>query len=55
MWKLSAGVIAEEMYDYLKQVKLLREEQKGRRQRSHGTKDQLLIEKAVLKDCKTIR
>ena len=29
MWKLLTGVIAEEMYDYLEQEKLLPEEQKG--------------------------
>ena len=50
MWKLLAGV--EEMYDYLEQEKLLPEEQKGCRQGSRGTKDQLLIDKTVLKDCK---
>ena len=44
MWKLLTGVIAEEMYDYLEQEKLLPEEQKGCRQ--------LLIVKALLKDCK---
>ena len=29
MWKLLTGVIAEEIYDYLEQGKLLPEEQKG--------------------------
>ena len=29
MWKLLTGVIAEVMYDYLKQEKLLPKEQKG--------------------------
>ena len=50
MWKLLTGV--EEMYDYLEQEKLLPEAQKGYRQGSRGTKDQLLIDKTVLKDCK---
>ena len=40
------------MHDYLEQEKLLPEEQKGCRQGSRGTKDQLLIGKTVLKDCK---
>ena len=52
MWKLLTGVIAEDMYDYLEQEKLLPEEQKGCRRGSRGTKDQQLIDKAVLKDCK---
>ena len=52
MWKLLTGVITGEMHDYLEQEKLLPEEQKGCRQGSRGTKDQLLIGKTVLKDCK---
>ena len=46
MWKLLAGVIAEEMYDYLEQEKLLPEER---------TWCCLLIDKTVLKDCKKRR
>ena len=52
MWKLLTGMIAEETYDYLENMKLLPEEQKGCRRKSRGTKDQLLIDKTVLKDCK---
>ena len=52
VWKLLTGVTAEEIYDYLEQEKLLLEEQKGCGRGSRGTKDQLLIEKTVLKDCK---
>ena len=52
MWKLLTGVIAEEMYNYLEQKKILPEEQKGCKRGSRGTKDQLLIDKTVLKDCK---
>ena len=51
-WKLLTGVIAEEMYDYLEQEKLLSEEQKACRQGNHEIKDQLFIAKTVLKDCK---
>ena len=47
MWKLLTGVIAEEMYNYL-----LLGEQKGCKRGNRGTKDQLLIDKTVLKDCK---
>ena len=50
MWKLITGVIAEVMYEYLEEI--LSEEQKGCRRRSRGTKDQLLIDKEILKDCK---
>ena len=52
MWKLLIGVIAEEMYNYLEREKFLPEEQKGCKRWSRGTKDQLLIDKTVLKDCK---
>ena len=52
MWKLPTGVIAEEMYVYLEGENLLPNEQKGCKRRSRGTKDQLLIEKTVLKDCR---
>ena len=52
MWKLLTGMIAEETYDYLENMKLLPEEQKGCRRKSRGTKEQLLIDKTVLKDCK---
>ena len=52
MWKLLTGVIAEEIYDYFEPEKLLPEKQKGCRRGSRGTKDQLLIDKTVLKDCK---
>ena len=52
MWKLLTGVIAEEMYNYLEREKIHSEEQKGCKRGSHETKDQLLIFKTVLKDCK---
>ena len=52
MWKLRTEVIAEDMYNYLEQEKLLSEKQKGCRRGSRGTKDQFLINKTVLKDYK---
>ena len=52
MWKLLTGVIAEEMYNYLEREKILPEEQKGCKRGIRGTKDQLLIDKTVLKDCR---
>ena len=45
-------VITEEMYNSLEREKILPEEQKGCKRRSRVTKDQLLIDKTVLKDCK---
>ena len=52
MWKLMTGIIADQMYDYLEREHLLPDEQKGCRRKSRGTKDQLLIEKTILKDCR---
>ena len=52
MWKFLTRVIAEEMYNYLEREKILPEGQKGCKRRSRGTKDQLLIDKTVLKNCK---
>ena len=52
MLKLLTGVIAEEMYNYLEREKILLEQQKGCKRGSRGTKDQLLIDKTVLKDCR---
>ena len=49
-WKLMTGVIAEVMYKHLEGI--LPEEQKGCRKRSRVNKDQLLTNKAILKDCK---
>ena len=50
MWKLLTGVIAEEMYGYGEQEKLLPEEPKGSRRGSRGAKDQSFIDKTVSKD-----
>ena len=52
MWKLLTGMIAGEVYKYLEKENILPDEQKGCRKGSRGTKDQLLIDKAVLTDCK---
>ena len=52
MWKLLTGMIAAETYNYLEREKLLPDEQKGCKRGSRGTKDQLLIDKTVLKDRK---
>ena len=52
MWKLLTGMIADNLYGYLEREKTLPDEQKGCRRESRGTKDQLLIDKAILKDCR---
>ena len=52
MWKLLTGVFAEKIYDHLAQNLLLPNEQKGCRKDSRGTKDQLLIDKAILRNCR---
>lgn len=52
MWKLLTGIFAEKTYDHLDSSGLLPEEQKGCRKKSKGTKDQLLIDKAALKDAR---
>ena len=52
MWKLLTGIISEDMYCFMENENLFPEEQKGCRKRSRGTKDQLLIDKTILKDCK---
>ena len=40
------------MYNYLERKKIPPEEQKRCKKGSRGTKDQLLIDKPILKDCK---
>ena len=52
MWKLMTGMIADQMYNYLERENLLPDEKRGSRQKSRGTKDQLLIDKTILKDCR---
>ena len=52
MWKILTRVIDEAMYNYLEREQILPEEQKGCKRGSRGTKDQLLIDKTFLKDCR---
>ena len=52
MWKLITGIVADEIYNHLEENDLLPEEQKGCRRNSGGTKDQLLTDKAVMKNCR---
>ena len=52
MWKVLTGIKAEDLYQHLHQGSLLPDEQKGSRKESSGTKGQLVIERAILRDCK---
>ena len=52
MWKLLTGIFAEKIYDHLQTNSLLPDEQKGCRKQSRGTKDQLLIDREVLKEAR---
>ena len=52
MRKLLTGIVAEDIYEYLEEERILPDKQKGCHRKSCGTKDQLLIDKAILKDRK---
>ena len=51
-WKLFTGLLSDEIYSYLELRQLLPSEQKGFRRNSRGTKDQMLIDKMVMKKFK---
>ena len=53
IWKLSTGVIADQIYEHLDQEKLLPEEQKGCKKGSRGTNDLVYIDRAVFKEVKS--
>ena len=52
MWKPLTEIIANSVYECLEMHNFFLAEQKGCRRNSRGTKDQLLIDKMVLNDCK---
>ena len=52
LWKLKTGIIADKLYQHLENENLLLEEQEGCRHVSTGIKVQLLIDKAVIRNCK---
>ena len=52
MWKLVISIIADLIYELLERTNLLPEQQKVCRRNSRGTKDQLLIDNAIMKNCK---
>ena len=52
MWKLMTGIIFDCICTFLEENEMLPVAQKGCRRKSRGTKDQLLIDKAILEDSK---
>ena len=52
MLKLLTSIFAEGIYNHLSNQNLLPDEQKGCRKRSRGTKDQLIVDKAITLDAK---
>ena len=49
-FKLRIAIIAESMLNHLENNGLIPDEQKGNRRKSRGTKDQLLIDKMILRN-----
>ena len=52
LWKLLTGVMREKLYHHLERNGLPADEQNGCRMGSRGSKDQLLVDKAILKSCR---
>ena len=52
LWKLLTGIISKHLYRFLEAEKILTEEKRGCKRKTRGTKDQLLLDKAVLRGCK---
>ena len=44
--------IADKIYVYLEREHLFSDEQKDCKRKSRGTKDKLLVDKTILKDCR---
>ena len=52
MWKLMTETVAESMSNFLDMNDKLPVEQKGCKKESRMTKDQLLVDKTILRDCR---
>ena len=52
MWKLLTAILGEDLHGHLEKKSLLPDEQKGCRSTSRGTKDQLLIDTTIIRNCK---
>ena len=53
MWKLLTSMISDKIYRHLDTQNLLLWEQKGCGKETRESKDQLIIDKYTMKDCKT--
>ena len=51
-WKIFTGMLCEKLYNHIESNGILPEEQKGCKRRSRGIKDQLIIDKSVIRNCK---
>ena len=52
LWKVLTGIIGDEMYRHMEDQAIFPDEQKGCKRKSRGTKDQLMIDKTILKNFK---
>ena len=52
LWKLMTSIISDSIYQHLDEQGLMPKEQKGCSRGSRGTKDQLLIDKTILRNAK---
>ena len=52
VWKILTSILSDEIYGYLEGSDLLGDEQKGCRRGYRGTKDHLMLDKVILRDCK---
>ena len=52
VWKVLTSILSDEIYRHLEDSNLIGEEQKGCRRGYRGTKDHLMLDKVILKDCK---
>ena len=52
MWKIFTGIFSDELYVHLENERLLPEEQRRCRRKLRETKEQLLIDKMILRNCK---
>ena len=52
MWKVLTGIAADHIYTCLEGAKLFPDEQKGCKRKARGTKNHLLMDKTIIKNCK---
>ena len=55
IWKLTTGILADQIYSHLDANGLFPEEQKGCKRNSRGCKEQLLIDKLILRQAKRLK